>query len=52
MGVLPPGPLGLPGSISVNRIYVANFISNDVSVIDGATNTVIATVLVGTRPFQ
>ena len=29
---------------SVNRIYVANFNSNDVSVINGDTNTVIATI--------
>lgn len=35
---------------SVNRIYVANFNSNDVSVINGETNTVIATVPVGTNP--
>lgn len=32
---------------SVNRIYVANFGSNNVSVINGSTNTVIATVEVG-----
>jgi len=36
---------------SVNRIYVANFNSNDVSVINGETNTVIATIPVGARPF-
>lgn len=35
---------------SVNRIYVANFNSNDVSVINGDTNTVIATIPVGTNP--
>lgn len=41
---------GPAGSISVNRIYVANFNSNDVSVIDGATNTVITTIPVGVNP--
>jgi YVTN family beta-propeller protein len=34
-----------------NRIYVANAGSNTVSVIDGTTNTVVATVTVGTTPF-
>jgi YVTN family beta-propeller protein len=38
------------GSISVNRIYVANLNSNNVSVIDGATNAVIATIPVGVNP--
>jgi YVTN family beta-propeller protein len=38
------------GSISINRIYVANFNSNDVTVIDGATYAVIATIPVGTNP--
>ncbi|MBE0343801.1 YncE family protein, partial [Paenibacillus sp. 28ISP30-2] len=36
--------------LSINRIFVANFNSNDVSVIDGATNTVIATIPVGVNP--
>ncbi|MBI4382197.1 MAG: thrombospondin type 3 repeat-containing protein [candidate division NC10 bacterium] len=35
-----------------NRIYVANSGSNNVSVIDGATNTVVATVAVGTNPIR
>ncbi|MEX6702938.1 hypothetical protein ABS315_25640 [Peribacillus frigoritolerans] len=35
---------------NTNRIYVANDFSNNVSVIDGATNTVIATVGVGGVP--
>ena len=30
--------------LSVNHIYVANFNENTVSVIDGATNTVVATI--------
>lgn len=32
------------------RAYVANFNDNTVSVIDSATNTVVATVPVGTNP--
>ena len=35
---------------STNRIYVANNDSNNVSVIDGASNTVVATVAVGHCP--
>jgi len=35
-----------------NRIYAANSGSNNVSVIDGATNTVVATVAVGTNPIR
>ncbi len=37
--------------ISVNRIYVANADSNNVSVIDGNTNTIISTVTVGVAPI-
>jgi YVTN family beta-propeller protein len=36
--------------LSVNRIYVANFNENTVSVIDGATNAVIDTIPVGINP--
>ncbi|MGH9494132.1 MAG: hypothetical protein ACRD3B_03975 [Candidatus Sulfotelmatobacter sp.] len=48
-------PVGtVPGRIAVNqstnRIYVANLNSNNVSVIDGESNTVIATVSVGNGP--
>jgi YVTN family beta-propeller protein len=32
------------------RVYVTNELSNDLSVIDGATNAVIATISVGKRP--
>ncbi len=43
-----------PYGIDVNRIgtrvYVANGSSNNVSVIDTATNTVVATVAVGNSP--
>jgi YVTN family beta-propeller protein len=48
-------PVGtVPKFVAVNqttdRIYVSNLNSNNVSVIDGATNTVIATVPVGNAP--
>jgi YVTN family beta-propeller protein len=36
---------------TTNRIYVANWGSSDVSVIDGATNTVVATIPVGSGPL-
>ncbi|MDQ8739018.1 hypothetical protein [Paenibacillus sp. LHD-38] len=45
MGIRPPRP---PSSI--NRIYVGNFNSDNVSVIDGASNNIIATVTVGDGP--
>ena len=35
---------------NTNRIYVANWISDNVSVIDGASNTVVASVAVGSYP--
>ena len=35
---------------NTNRIYVTNWDSNNVSVIDGASNTVVATVAVGNHP--
>ncbi|MCJ7992690.1 hypothetical protein MUB15_31740 [Priestia sp. OVS21] len=44
------GATGASTPTSVNRIYVANSSSNNVSVIDGNTNSVIATVPVGTNP--
>lgn len=43
-------PQGVAVNPLTNRIYVANHGSNDVSVIDGATNTVVATVPVGVEP--
>ncbi len=48
-------PVGTdPRAVGVNattdRVYVANAVSNDVSVIDGATNAVVATVPVGSFP--
>ncbi|AOT69338.1 DNRLRE domain-containing protein [Geosporobacter ferrireducens] len=44
------GPAGYTGLLSVNRIYVANRFSNNVSVIDGMTSSVIATIPVGNNP--
>ncbi|WP_143187975.1 hypothetical protein [Thermoactinomyces sp. DSM 45891] len=35
---------------ATNQIYVSNFLSNNVSIIDGKTNTVLATVTVGSNP--
>ena len=52
-------PYGVAVNSVTNRIYVANQCGSDptcasdgtVSVIDGASNTVIATVTVGSRPY-
>lgn len=41
---------GATGPASINQVRVVNSRSNNVSVIDGSNNTVIATVAVGT-PF-
>ena len=52
-----PNGLGwtLSASVAVNPntnlIYVANYVSDNVSVIDGASNTVVATVAVGSGPY-
>ncbi len=51
----PPSGNGInPGGVGVNkttnRIYVANETSNNVSVIDGATDLVIETIPVGSEP--
>lgn len=43
-------PPANPSPTPVNRIYIANQGSNNVSVIDGNTNTVTATIPVGTQP--
>jgi len=43
-------PQGVAVDPNTNRIYVANSGSNNVSVIDGASNTVVATVAVGSNP--
>lgn len=44
------GATGPTGSISTNRIYVRNPNSNNVSVIDRITNSVIKTIPVGNAP--
>jgi YVTN family beta-propeller protein len=41
---------GIATNPRLNTIYVANWFSNSVSVIDGRTNTVLATVGVGNLP--
>jgi YVTN family beta-propeller protein len=43
-------PIAVAVNPSTNQIYVANYGSGTVSVINGATNTVIATVTVGNEP--
>jgi YVTN family beta-propeller protein len=52
--IMPPAPAVETAVVAVNPvtnlIYVANSDSNDVSVIDGSTNTVIHTVAVGANP--
>jgi YVTN family beta-propeller protein len=45
------GPAGVGVNPTTNMIYVANFSSNTVSVIDGTINTVTATIPVGTGPI-
>lgn len=44
------GSTGPTGLISTNRIYIENGYNNNVSVISGATNAVIATISVGINP--
>jgi YVTN family beta-propeller protein len=50
---IPMGHCPQPAVVNpaTNRIYVANALDNSVSVVDGALNTVIATVQTGTRPI-
>src|SRR4029453_1270892 len=45
-------PSNPPGgrSTSASRVYVTNEVSGDISVIDTASQTVVATVMVGKRP--
>jgi len=43
-------PVGVAFTPDGKRAYIANFNSNDVSVIDTATKKVVATVRVGTHP--
>src|ERR1044071_2294559 len=41
---------GASAAFAQGKGYVANFISNDVSIVDPATNTVVGTVPVGASP--
>jgi YVTN family beta-propeller protein len=43
--------MGVAANPITNRIYVANSSSSSVSVINGATNSVITAVTVGVKPF-
>ncbi len=43
-------PIGVAVNPTTNRIYVANYSSDNVSVIDGSNNTVALTVSAGTSP--
>lgn len=45
-------PLAVAVNPVTNKIYVANNSSNSVTVIDGATNTVVAAVPVGNTPVE
>lgn len=45
-------PFAVAVNPATNRIYVANINSNNVTVIDGATDTVAATILVGAAPCR
>lgn len=46
----------LPSAIDINyatnTVYVANFVSNGVSVIGGATNKVVAGIMLNVNPFN
>jgi YVTN family beta-propeller protein len=44
------GEAAAPSQPAAVRVYVSNERSNDISVIDGATNQVVATIAVGKRP--
>ena len=46
------GPTALTVNVATNKIYVANQTDGTVTVIDGATFTVVATVTVGALPMQ
>jgi YVTN family beta-propeller protein len=46
------GPKSVALNPVTNRIYVANYNSNNVTVIDGATNTTLITVATGAGPSQ
>jgi YVTN family beta-propeller protein len=43
-------PCAFAADPRLNRVYVANYASNDVTVLDGTSNSVIATIKVGEHP--
>ena len=43
-------PLGVAYNGSTGRLYMANFLANTVTVMEGGTGTVVGTVPVGARP--
>src|SRR5207253_3083705 len=45
------GPTGIDVNTTTDRIYVADFRANHISVIDGATDTVLDTAQIGGEPF-
>jgi len=45
------GPFAMAVNPVTNKIYIANAFSNNVTVIDGATNNVITTITVGAEPW-
>jgi YVTN family beta-propeller protein len=44
-------PIALAVNSAANRIYVANFRGGSLSVIDGATDSVVGTIPAGERPY-
>lgn len=44
-------PVGIGVNPTTHKVYVTNATGNSVSVINGATNTVIKTIPVGTKPY-
>jgi YVTN family beta-propeller protein len=45
------GPNGIAYDSDNGKIYVANTFSNDIYVIDGSNNKVVASIPVDTRPY-
>ena len=44
-------PVGVDAAVLSDTVHVANFAGSTVSMINGLTNKVTATILVGTAPF-
>ncbi|MNW08768.1 hypothetical protein D3C71_2056170 [compost metagenome] len=45
-------PRGVAVNSNTNRIYIANYLSSTVTVINGETNTVIETINVNAAPYD